>query len=266
MMSTPHLLLGGLVGAITIFALAYVVGARLKNFGIVDVVWSYAVGLLGLTFAWVADGSPVRRGIIGAMVGLWSLRLGTHLLRRVASQHPKEDPRYAEFREKWKGNLGLKMFGAYQLQALLVVILNVPVAIAARNSRSALTPLEMVAVGLWFVAVMGEGLADRQLAQFKARQSEKPAVCAVGLWRYSRHPNYFFEWLMWVAVALFALSSPNGWIGLIAPIAMFYFVVFATGIPMTEQQSLRSKGESYRRYQAVTSAFVPWPPKKRLDK
>ena len=83
-----------------------------------------------------------------------------------------------------------------------------------------------------------------------------------GLWRYSRHPNYFFQWLTWVAYALMALAAPWGWIGLLAPLLILYLIVFVTGIPPSEEQALKSRGDDYRRYQRETSAFVPWFPRR----
>ena len=117
-------------------------------------------------------------------------------------------------------------------------------------------------MALWFVAVAGEALADAQLAAFKRNPANRGGVCAVGLWRYSRHPNYFFECLIWVSYALFAFGSPGGWLALIGPAAILYLLLRVTGIPLTEEQSLRSRGEAYRRYQETTSAFLPWFPKK----
>ena len=122
-----------------------------------------------------------------------------------------------------------------------------------------------MAVILWVVAWLGEAVADAQLAKFKADPASKGRTCRVGLWRYSRHPNYFFEWLTWVAFAWFATSSPNGWIGWISPALILYFLLRVTGIPATEEQALRSRGENYRRYQETTSAFLPWFPKKPQD-
>jgi steroid 5-alpha reductase family enzyme len=111
------------------------------------------------------------------------------------------------------------------------------------------------------VAIAGESLADAQLAAFK-RRAAKGQVCDAGLWRYSRHPNYFFEWLVWVAYFLFALGSPHGWLAFVGPASILFLLLRVTGIPLTEEQSLRSKGDAYRRYQRTTSAFVPWFPKK----
>ena len=120
---------------------------------------------------------------------------------------------------------------------------------------------EWLGCALWLVALGGETLADRQLAAFKDDPANRGKVCDSGLWRYSRHPNYFFEWLVWVSFFLFALPSPWGWTTIFAPALMLFFLLRVTGIPYTEQQSLRSKGDAYRAYQRVTSPFIPWFPK-----
>ncbi len=122
-------------------------------------------------------------------------------------------------------------------------------------------PLEFAGAALWLIAISGEALADAQLAAFKRRASNKGRVCDAGLWRYSRHPNYFFEWLIWVAYFVFALGSPWGWVAIVGPASILYLLLRVTGIPMTEEQSIRSRGDAYRRYQQTTSAFIPWFPK-----
>lgn len=111
------------------------------------------------------------------------------------------------------------------------------------------------------VALAGEALADRQLAAFKADPGSRGRACRAGLWRYSRHPNYFLEWLVWVAYAAFALTSPWGWTSAYAPLLMLFFLLRVTGIPMAEEQALRSRGADYREYQRTTSALFPWFPK-----
>jgi steroid 5-alpha reductase family enzyme len=108
------------------------------------------------------------------------------------------------------------------------------------------------------MSLSGEALADRQLESFKRDPQNRGRVCDVGLWRYSRHPNYFFEWLIWLSYALYASTSPAGWAAWIAPALILYFLLRVTGIPATEAQALRSRGDAYRRYQARTSPFVPW--------
>jgi steroid 5-alpha reductase family enzyme len=113
-------------------------------------------------------------------------------------------------------------------------------------------------VGLWIISVMGEAIADQQLANFKRDPANKGKVCDTGLWGYSRHPNYFFEWLMWVSYFVFALESPYGYIAIISPAIILYLLLKVTGIPLTEEQSIRSKGEAFKKYQAKVSVFVPW--------
>jgi steroid 5-alpha reductase family enzyme len=261
-MTAPLLLLSALVGLCAIFALFYLLARHINNYGIVDIVWSYAFAGLAVFYALLAPGWPVRKVLIATMAVIWSLRLGTHLHRRVMGHHPVEDGRYVQLRRNWAANFGPKMFGFFQLQAGSVVLLGMAFFIACLNPAPQLHPLEMASAGLWLLALSGESLADAQLAAFKRDPASKGKVCAAGLWRYSRHPNYFFEWLIWVAYFVFALGSPHGWVALLGPAVILYLLLRVTGIPLTEEQSLRSKGDAYRRYQQTTSAFVPWFPKK----
>lgn len=244
-----------------LFALLYLVARRLDNYGIVDVAWAYAFAPTAAFYAWAGPGWAPRRVLIATLVALWSLRLGTHLLRRVASHHPIEDGRYVQLRRDWAGNFAPKMAGFFQLQAASIVLLSMPFLLPVLNDARAFHWLEIAGVALWVVALAGESLADAQLAAFKRDPAHRGRVCDVGLWRYSRHPNYFFEWLVWLAYAVIALASEWGWLGLLAPLSILYLLLRVTGIPLTEEQSLRSKGEAYRRYQQTTSAFVPWFPR-----
>jgi steroid 5-alpha reductase family enzyme len=166
-----------------------------------------------------------------------------------------------QLRRDWAGNFATKMFGFFQLQAVSVVLLGVAFFIVCLNPSPRLHPFETAGAILWLLALAGESAADRQLAAFKRDPANKGRVCDAGLWRYSRHPNYFFEWLIWVAYFVFALASPFGWVAAIGPASILYLLLRVTGIPLTEEQSLRSKGDAYRRYQQTTSAFVPWFPK-----
>jgi steroid 5-alpha reductase family enzyme len=244
-----------------LFGMAFRICRRFDNYGFVDVVWSYAFGLVAVIYSVVGTGWPTRRVLLAVLVGAWSLRLGSHLLRRLAKHHPAEDPRYAAMRQRWTGEVERRMSIFFQQQAASVVVLGLPFLLIAANPRPELAWVEWIALGLWAVAVIGEAVADAQLAAFKRLPQSRGAVCTRGLWRYSRHPNYFFEWLIWVSYAVFALSAPWGWIGLIAPASILYLLLRVTGIPLTEQQSIRSKGAAYLRYQQTTSAFVPWFPR-----
>ena len=261
-MTASLLLLSALSGLCAVFALFYLLARRINNYGIVDIVWSYAFAVLALFYAFFAPGWLPRKALITAMAALWSLRLGTHLYRRVMGHHPVEDGRYVQLREDWAGNFAPKMFGFFQLQAGSVVLLGLAFFVSCLNPAPAFHPLEITGAALWLLALAGESLADAQLGAFKRDPASKGRVCDVGLWRYSRHPNYFFEWLIWVAYFVFALASPRGWIAAIGPASILFLLLRVTGIPLTEEQSLRSKGDAYRRYQKSTSAFVPWFPRK----
>jgi len=271
--STAGLLLTATLGLAALFGAAFAVARRLNNYSIVDLVWSYAFGAVAIFYAAAGSGWWVRRALLAAAVTGWSLRLGTHLLVRIARHHPAEDGRYQTLRHEWKEHFALRMAGFFQLQALSVVYLALPFLWLARNPAPSLRPLEWLGLALWAVAIGGEALADAQLAAFKrdvkaaavprgaATADPGPSVCDAGLWRYSRHPNYFFEWLIWVGYAVWACASPWGWTAILSPASILYLLLRVTGIPMTEAQSIRSKGDAYRRYQARTSAFVPWPPR-----
>jgi len=262
-MTVGPLLLVALAALAAGFAGLYFLARRINNYGIVDIAWSYAFGGLAAFYALAGPGWPARRALVAAMALLWSARLGTHLAVRVIGHHPVEDGRYVQLRKDWAGNFATKMFGFFQLQAVSVVLLGAAFLLACLNPTPALHPLEIIGAALWLVAISGEALADAQLAAFKRNAANQGRVCDVGLWRYTRHPNYFFEWLIWVAFFLFALGSPWGIIAIIGPASILFLLLRVTGIPMTEEQSIRSRGDAYRRYQQTTSAFVPWPPKRR---
>ncbi len=262
-MSTFALALVALAALCGGFGALYLLARRLDNYGIVDIAWSYAFAALAAFYALAGSGWGPRRALVATLAGLWSLRLGTHLFVRVAHHHPVEDARYGQLRRDWAGNFGPKMFGFFQLQAASVVLLGIAFLVSAQNPAPRLHPLEVAGALLWLAALAGEALADAQLAAFKRDPAHRGQVCATGLWRYSRHPNYFFEWLIWVGFFVVALASPGGWAAAVGPIVILYLLLRVTGIPLTEEQSVRRKGDAYRRYQQTTSAFVPWFPRAR---
>jgi steroid 5-alpha reductase family enzyme len=255
------LLLLAYAAAAAAFTLLFYVARRLNNFGIVDIAWALGFGPVALIYAWNGSGAATRRIAIATMAGLWSARLGGYLARRVLGHHPVEDGRYQQLRRAWGEQLHPKMFCFFQTQAALLVLLSVPFLLAAQNAAPGWHPRELLGLVLWLLALGGEALADAQLARFKRDPRQRGRVCDVGLWRLSRHPNYFFEWLVWVAFALFASASPWGWVSAYCPALMLFFLLKVTGIRYTEDQLLRSKGEAFRKYQQRTTAFVPWFPK-----
>jgi steroid 5-alpha reductase family enzyme len=258
-MSLWHIVLLGWLFAAALMAALWGVQRVRGNAGIVDVAWSFATALLGAWFAYVAEGLDERRLIVAAMVLVWGIRLGGHLWRRVASE--REDGRYRRMREEWGASFQPKMFAFFQVQALWAMMFALPMLAAARN-EAPLGWLDALGVLIWLVALTGESIADRQLARFRANPANRGQVCRAGLWRYSRHPNYFFEWLHWFAYLLLAAGSPWWWLALAGPVLMGASLVWFTGIPYVEAQSLRSRGDDYRRYQQETSVFFPWFPKR----
>ncbi|HMD60683.1 MAG TPA: DUF1295 domain-containing protein [Opitutaceae bacterium] len=260
-MSAPLLMLEALAAACAVFGLAYGLARSIDNYGVVDVVWSYAFAPLCAFYALFGSGWPVRRAMIAAMVLVWSIRLGTHLLVRVGRSHPREDSRYGQLRRNWAPAFAPRMAGFFQLQGASVVLLGVPFLASCANPQPGLGAFEWAGAALWLAAISGEALADAQLARFKRDPANAPKVCDAGLWRYSRHPNYFFEWLVWVSYFLFGCASPWGWLGILSPACILYLLLRVTGIPMAEEQSLRSRGDAYRRYRERTSSFVPLPPR-----
>lgn len=248
-------LIGWAVAAVY-FAVVWAICERVRNYGFLDVAWSYGVAVLAPIYALHSPGEPVRKGILVALGVAWSLRLGTYVLLRVLRHHPHEDPRYERLREQWKGPGRFLLF--FEIQALAAAIFSGPFLAVCFDPAAAIHPLFFAGAALVALSIAGESLADWQMKQFKREETDRQQVCQRGLWRYSRHPNYFFEFLAWVGFALAALPSPHGWLALACPAMILFFLLRVTGIPLTEEFSIRSKGEAYRAYQRTTSAFIPW--------
>jgi len=248
--------------AMAVMVAVWIVSVRIRNAGIVDIAWSANFALLALLYALLGDGDPIRRAVAASLMILWSVRLASHLWRRVVGHLDTEDPRYATLRTKWGAGASRKMLAFFLFQGVTNVLLSVPIALAAVNARPGLRIVEYAGVVLWLLALIGESVADAQLARFRRDPANRGHVCKEGLWRTSRHPNYFFEWLIWCAFFVFALGSPHGWVAAYCPLLMLWFLYKVTGIPATEEHSLQTKGEAYREYQRTTSAFVPWFPKR----
>ncbi|NOT32684.1 MAG: DUF1295 domain-containing protein [Candidatus Eisenbacteria bacterium] len=232
---------------------------RSGNAAIVDVAWSFATAVIGVVFAIVLGEGP-RKWIIAGLAGAWGLRLGAHLWQRVSGD-VHEDVRYRNMREQWGPRFQLYMFGFYQLQALWAVLFALPMAWAAWN-RTPLGWPDALGIAIWVVGVTGEALSDLQLRRFRESKELAGRVCNQGLWRYSRHPNYFFEWIHWFAYVCLAAGGDGRWLVLLGPAAMLWLLLKVTGIPLLETRMLESRGEAYRRYQRTTSAFFPWRPRR----
>jgi steroid 5-alpha reductase family enzyme len=242
---------------------AWVVQQRTGNSGWVDTIWTFAVGLVGAGGAlWPIGGAApnARQWLVAALMVIWSLRLGMHIAIRTAGI--ADDPRYAAFAKEWGVASARRMFWFLQNQAFGSIPLVFAIFVAARFPEEALRWQDYLGAAILFGGIAGEALADAQLKRFRSKVANKGRVCDIGLWRWSRHPNYFFEWFGWLAYPVIALSLsyPWGLASLLAPVLMYWILVYVTGIPPLEAQMLRSRGENYRAYQLRTSKFFPLPP------
>jgi steroid 5-alpha reductase family enzyme len=243
-------------------SIAWLAQWRTGNSGWVDVAWSFATGLAGVTFALVPlEGlAPTwRQWAVAALVAAWSLRLGLHIAGRAA--HGIDDPRYAALRQEWGTAYPWRLYVFLLIQAAVAFGLAVSMALAARNPA----PFGWLdALGILVLAsgIAGEAAADADLRRFKSDPASHGQVCDRGLWAWSRHPNYFFEWLGWVAYPLFALAGgwAWGWIALSGPILMFWTLRYASGVPPLEAHMARRYGAAWTGYVARVPVFFPRPP------
>lgn len=244
----------------TIFFLAWGWAQRCDNYSLVDAVWAFGIGLTGALWLVICGGGTPKHWVAGVLIALWSLRLGWHLQGRIRRAHPEEDARYVRLREVWTGRVSSAFFWFFQAQGLSVVLLAMPFLFIAMD-RSAWSIWESAGLIVTLTGILGEGVADQQMSAFKATKPDPKAVCQEGLWRYSRHPNYFFEAVIWIGFYLYACGSERGWVTVYAPATIIYLLLRVTGIPPTEAAAVRRKGDAYRRYQETTSPFIPWPPR-----
>jgi steroid 5-alpha reductase family enzyme len=246
---------------------AWLVQQRTGNSGWVDTIWTFSLGLAGAGSAlWPVEGAVPnsRQWLVAALVAIWSLRLGLHIAAR--TRGIADDPRYAAFASEWGAGSARKMFIFLQNQGLGSIPLAFAIFVAARFPGETLRLQDYLGALILLAGIAGEALADAQLKRFRTDPANHGRVCDIGLWRWSRHPNYFFQWFGWLAYPVIALSAdyplsyPWGWATLLAPVFMYWILVHVTGIPPLEAQMLRSRGDRYRDYQSRTSAFFPLPP------
>jgi steroid 5-alpha reductase family enzyme len=254
------LLLVGLVLASSVMALLWWLQVRIRDASHVDVAWAALIACAAILYALLADGDAGHRVLAAALASIWGFRLAAYLyVNRIRGK--EEDGRYQELRRKWGGNANRNFFVFFQAQALFVVFFSLPFAFIALDPGSKISALAWIGVAVWAVGNAGTILSDYQLARWRANPENKGKTARAGLWSWSRHPNYFFEWVNWCGNALVATTAPWGWIAWVVPAGLLYLLFKVTGIPATEAQALRSRSD-YAEYQRTTSVFVPLPPKR----
>ena len=255
----------GAIGAALLIVVAAKTGAwllqrRTHNAGLVDAIWAWTLGLLAVFYALAGPAPPMLRLLLALMGGTWGFRLGMHLF--VRNWGKPEDFRYAEFRRRWGERADFNMFWFFQFQNVFTLLLSASAFIPVAWRADAPPPVcWLLAVAIWFVAVIGEALADAQMERFRAVPQNRGQVCREGLWRYSRHPNYFFECLHWLAYVPLALGAPYGGLSLGAPLVMAWLLLKLSGVPILEAEMARRK-PGYADYMRSTSMLIPLPPKR----
>lgn len=264
-----------LAGAVLVFmAVIMTLGAitvvNTRNGGWTDVFWTFGTGAAGVAAALPplqAEPATPRQMLVAALVALWSIRLGLYIFARVSRS--AEDPRYARMREDWGAKFTPRLFGLALIQAPATMLLAISIAAAAHRPGE-LRIMDFAGFAILLVAIAGEALADHQMKRFKADPANRGKVIDTGLWNWSRHPNYVFEWLGWLAYPVIAIdlsgSWSTGWLSLIAPVVMYLILTRVTGVPPLEQAMLRSRGDAYRAYQARVPAFLPNPFSRRTTR
>lgn len=238
---------------------AWLLQLRTKNAGLVDAVWALTLGGLASLYAYFGSAPLQTRLLLAAMGGAWGLRLGWHLWLR--NWGKPEDWRYAKLRQDWGTSANFKMFWFFQFQNIFTLALSASafIAVAYRPDAAPLWAV-LLAVTIWLISVFGESLADNQMESFRGNPANKGRVCRDGFWRYSRHPNYFFECVHWLAYIPLAIGAPYAWATLFAPLVMAWLLMKLSGVPLLEAEMIQRKS-GYAEYVKNTSALIPWPPK-----
>ena len=255
------------LGLVVWMACAWLTQRAVNNVGWVDVFWTFGTGAAAVILSLAPTGGAIqpRQWLVAALAAVWSIRLGAYIAVRVAGSS-EEDRRYRDLRLQWGSGFQRRLLRFVLVQAPVAWLLAMAVSLAARAPWREITPFDALGALILILAIGGEALADEQMRRFKASGPARGAINDRGLWAWSRHPNYFFEWLGWTAYPVILLAHPVvygwGWAAWGAPILMYLVLDRGTGVPPLEAAMLTSRGDAFRDYQARTSRFFPWPPRK----
>jgi steroid 5-alpha reductase family enzyme len=263
-----NLILAVLLAMAVVMTAGWFFQRKVGNGGWSDVFWTFGTGIAAVVCAlWPLQdfpAAPFRQGLVAVLGAVWAIRLGAYVAKRVAGG--AEDVRYTEMREAVGAKFPQAMFLLMIVQAPATAVLMVSVILAAHAPGPAPGLRDILAAAILAVAIVGESVADAQLARFKAAKDSRGKINDQGLWGWSRHPNYFFEWFGWLAypvlAAGFGLGSPWFWLSFLAPAIMYLLLNHVSGVPPLERSMLASRGDAFRAYQQRTSAFFLLPPKR----
>lgn len=237
----------------------WLVSLRLADASIVDPLWPVVFVAIAWWLWLASGGGGGRKLLLAAMVTLWGLRLGIHLALRKRGE--PEDYRYADMRRRWQPFALWSLAMVFGLQALLATVVSLPMqAVLGTDENTAVGWLDLLGGGVWALGLIFETVADRQLARFRAVAANRPKVMDRGLWRYSRHPNYFGDFLVWWGIYLVAAAA-GAWWSIIGPAVMTVLLVRVSGVALLER-TIGERRPGYADYAARTSAFIPLPPRR----
>lgn len=247
-----------IIGSCLIMALAFWIEQKTLSSGHIDSIWSLNVGFFGFIAA--IPFHNLRASIIAALIAIWAIRLGGHIF--VRTQKLPEDPRYSEIKKSWGKNAARNLFWFLQIQAICAFVLICAIRLGITKENQSLQAIDVIALMIAICGIIGEAIADNQLRNFKEKKPPK-SICNIGLWKLSRHPNYFFEFVFWLGISFFALDFANfklvSLLALSAPLMMYYLLNYASGIPPLESYMLKSRGKKFEEYMQKTRPFFPFP-------
>jgi steroid 5-alpha reductase family enzyme len=256
------LLLLGLAAIVVLFTILWVVSLRLENSSIADVAWGPGILAIGLTYYFTSDGVPLRAYLTLALLAVWAIRLAAHLGLRTRLQG--EDFRYVKWRDEYENNWWfVSYFKVFLLQAVVGWVISLPIYFAIVSlAPPSLTVLDYLGIVLFICGLAFESVGDEQLRRFRANRANRGKVLDGGLWKYTRHPNYFGEALVWWGFGLIALAT-GGVPGLFGPAILTYLLIYVSGVAMLESTLIEKAG--YIQYVGRTPAFLPLPPQVRMQ-
>lgn len=240
------------------FFTAFFIMAYLKrDISFIDIGWGPAFSWLCLSFVLT---NPHQLGslhyLIGGLVLLWSLRLAIYLHGR--NKKKGVDPRYVELAKDWKGSYWVNAyFRVFMIQMLLCLIVAAPIIVVMLSSKTSLEPLSIIGAIVALIGLMTESFADQQMAVFQQLKPRPSKFCRIGLWKYSRHPNYFGEIVFWFGLGIIALEAPHGYYGLIGPIFLTFLLLKVSGVPMLENKY--KNHPEWPAYESQTRVLLPLP-------
>lgn len=233
-----------------------------KRNDVADIAWGGGFVVAAMTAYLVGGIDEVRSILVLVLVLIWGVRLVVHI--GIRNRGKPEDPRYKAWRDAWGNSFLFRtFFQVFLLQGFLLLVVSLPVTWAITNSSGQLNGLDMAGVCIWLIGFMFESVGDFQLLQFKKNPANKGKIMQSGLWRYTRHPNYFGEVTLWWGIFLICLSVPGSWWTIIGPLTITCLILKVSGIPMLER--VYADNPEYAAYIRRTSSFFPRPPKNQGD-